>query len=230
MSVYVVVPTYNERENLPNLVRQLRDARADLQILVVDDGSPDGTGDLAEQLNEELGGIHLLRRAGKQGLASAYVDGFGVALKAGAERVVQMDADLSHDPADVPRLLDADADVVIGSRYVPGGGPRGWPGRRKVRGGPGSFSARAWLGLPYRDITGGFKAWRAPTLARVLSEPLQSQGYAFQVEMTLRAVRSGATVTEVPIVFTERTAGASKMSSRIAVEAALLVPRLRRRK
>ena len=230
MSTYVVVPTYNERENLPNLVRQLRDARADLQILVVDDGSPDGTGDLAEQLNEELGGIHLLRRAGKQGLASAYVDGFGVALKAGAERVVQMDADLSHDPADVPRLLDADADVVIGSRYVPGGGTRGWPLKRKVLSRLGSIYARAWLGLPYRDITGGFKAWRAPTLARVLSEPLQSQGYAFQVEMTLRAVRSGATVTEVPIVFTERTAGASKMSSRIAVEAALLVPRLRRRK
>ncbi len=230
MSVYVVIPTYNERENLPKLVGLLREARADLQLLVVDDGSPDGTGELAEQLNEELGGIHLLRRAGKQGLASAYVHGFGRALELGAERIVQMDADLSHDPADVPRLLEADADVVIGSRYVPGGGTSGWPLKRKLLSRFGSLYARAWLGLPYRDITGGFKAWRRATLERVLAEPLQSEGYAFQVEMTLRAVRGGASVTEVPIIFTERAAGASKMSGRIAIEAALLVPRLRRQR
>ena len=230
MSIFVVIPTYNERENLPRLVSLLRQARADLQILVVDDGSPDGTGDLVLELAKQLGGIHLLRREGKQGLASAYVDGFSRALAEGASRVVQMDADLSHDPKDVPRLLEADADVVIGSRYVEGGGTRGWPLKRKLLSRFGSIYARAWLGLPYRDVTGGFKAWRRATLEQVLAEPLQSEGYAFQVEMTLRAVRGGASVTEVPIVFTERAAGASKMSSRIAVEAALLVPRLRRRR
>lgn len=230
MRVFVVIPTYNERENLPRLVSLLREARSNLEILVVDDGSPDGTGDLVLELADELGGIHLLRREGKQGLASAYVDGFRRALAEGAERIVQMDADLSHDPADVPRLLDADADVVIGSRYVSGGGTSGWPLKRKVLSRFGSVYARAWLGLPYRDVTGGFKAWRRVTLERVLAEPLRSEGYAFQVEMTLRAVRSGASVTEVPIVFTERAAGASKMSGRIALEAALLIPRLRRRR
>jgi dolichol-phosphate mannosyltransferase len=138
-----------------------------------------------------------------------------------------MDADLSHDPADVPRLLAADADLMLGSRYVPGGGTAGWPRHREILSRFGSIYARAWLGLPHRDLTGGFKAWRADLLRQVLSTPLRSRGYAFQVEMTLRVVRLQASVTEVPIVFTERAAGVSKMSGRIALEAALLVPTLR---
>jgi len=218
VSTIVVVPTYNERECLPTLVERL----GGLRILVVDDGSPDGTGDLAADL-----GCEVLRRTGKLGLASAYTDGMARALDLGADRIVQMDADLSHDPADVPRLLAADADVVLGSRYAPGGGTAGWPLRREILSRFGSMYARAWLGLPYKDVTGGFKAWRADTLRRVLDRPPQSEGYAFQVEMTLRAVRLGASIVEVPIVFTERAAGVSKMSGRIAVEAALLVPKLR---
>ncbi|MCP4870882.1 MAG: polyprenol monophosphomannose synthase [Proteobacteria bacterium] len=222
MSAFVVTPTYNEIDCLPGLVARLCEHLPDVRILVVDDGSPDGTGDLAEEL-----GCDLLRREGKQGLASAYVDGMTRALELGADRVVQMDADLSHDPADVPRLLAVDADVVLGSRYAPGGGTSGWPLHREVLSRLGSIYARAWLGLPYKDLTGGFKAWKAPMLREVLSTPLVSEGYAFQVEMTLRAVRAGAKVEEVPIVFTERAAGVSKMSGKIAIEAALLVPRLR---
>ncbi len=222
MSTFVVTPTYNEIDCLPGLVEKLCQALPEVQILVVDDGSPDGTGDLAEEL-----GCRVLRRGGKLGLASAYVDGMGRALELGADRIVQMDADLSHDPADVPRLLATDADLALGSRYAPGGGTSGWPLHREILSRFGSLYARAWLSLPYRDLTGGFKAWRADLLRQVLSRPLQSEGYAFQVEMTLRAVRLGASITEVPIVFTERAAGVSKMSSRIAIEAALLVPRLR---
>ena len=217
MSAFVVTPTYNESENLPTLVEKLGDVR----ILVVDDGSPDGTGDLAEEL-----GCDVLRRPGKQGLASAYVDGMTRALELGATRVVQMDADLSHDPADVPRLLASEADLALGSRYVPGGGTRGWPLHRKLLSRGGSIYSRLWLGLPYRDLTGGFKAWRAETLRAVLAEPIASEGYAFQVEMTVRAHRLGASIEEIPIVFTERVAGASKMSAKIAIEAARLIPRL----
>ncbi len=217
MSAFVVTPTYNESENLPTLVEKLGDVR----ILVVDDGPPDGTGDLAEEL-----GCDVLRRPGKQGLASAYVDGMTRALELGATRVVQMDADLSHDPADVPRLLASEADLALGSRYVPGGGTRGWPLHRKLLSRGGSIYSRLWLGLPYRDLTGGFKAWRAETLRAVLAEPIASEGYAFQVEMTVRAHRLGASIEEIPIVFTERVAGASKMSAKIAIEAARLIPRL----
>ena len=217
MSAFVVTPTYNESENLPTLVVKLGDVR----IMVVDDGSPDGTGDLAEEL-----GCDVLRRPGKQGLASAYVDGMTRALELGATRVVQMDADLSHDPADVPRLLASEADLALGSRYVPGGGTRGWPLHRKLLSRGGSIYSRLWLGLPYRDLTGGFKAWRAETLRAVLAEPIASEGYAFQVEMTVRAHRLGASIEEIPIVFTERVAGASKMSAKIAIEAARLIPRL----
>ena len=161
------------------------------------------------------------------GLASAYVDGFRRALDLGADRVVQMDADLSHDPADVPRLLASHADLVLGSRYVPGGGTRNWPLPRRLLSRFGSVYARLWLGLPQRDLTGGFKAWRRETLQGVLGAPVDSEGYAFQVEMTLRAIRAGSTVEEVPIVFTERADGTSKMTPAIAIEACLLVPRLR---
>ncbi len=224
MSVLVVTPTYNERENLDALVGRLRAAMGEVDLLVVDDGSPDGTADAAEAL-----GVQVLRRAAKAGLASAYQAGFRLGLEQGYERIVQMDADLSHDPADVPKLLAADADLVLGSRYVPGGGTRNWPlGRRLLSRFGGAYS-RLWLGLPYRDLTGGFKAWRAEALDRALSTPLASDGYAFQVEMTWRVVQAGLSVGEVPIVFTERDQGVSKMSRAIAVEAAWLVPALRLR-
>lgn len=222
----VVIPTYNEARNLPELVDRLRRAGA-YDLLVVDDGSPDGTAELAEELGRERGDVSVLRRPGKGGLASAYVDGLSLALERGAERVVQMDADLSHDPADVPRLLAAGADLCLGSRYVAGGGTRGWPLHRQALSRGGSIYSRLWLGLPYRDLTGGFKAWRAAALRSVLARPVESEGYAFQVEMTLRAVRAGCSVSEVGIVFTERAAGTSKMSRDIAIEAALLIPRLR---
>ena len=230
---WVVTPTYNEAENLERLVRSLRAVLPQVGVLVVDDGSPDGTGQLAEALGEELGGVEVLHREGKQGLASAYVAGFQRLLDQDVGRVVQMDADLSHDPADVPRLLmalDDGADLALGSRYVPGGGTRNWPLNRRMLSRFGSLYSRLWLGLPYRDLTGGFKAWTRATLQEALSKPLASDGYAFQVEMTWRAVRGGRSITEVPIVFTEREDGVSKMSRDIAIEAAWLVPQLRLRR
>ena len=221
MKHYIVTPTYNERENIQALLTRLSEAAPDAQVLVVDDGD-DGTAEAAEAL-----GAEVLRRQGKQGLASAYVQGMQLALERGATAVVQMDADLSHDPADVPRLLASTADLAIGSRYVPGGGTVNWPLHRKLLSRGGSLYSRLSLGLRYRDLTGGFKRWAAPLLTEVLSRPIQSGGYAFQVEMTLRAHRLGASIEELPIVFTEREEGVSKMSRDIAIEAALLIPRLR---
>jgi len=225
--VTVVLPTYNERDNIELCLRRIRAACSDAEVLVVDDGSPDGTADAAAALDAEIGGVSVLRRAGKGGLASAYAAGFARALAAGAERVVQMDADLSHAPEALPRLLAPAADLVLGSRYVPGGGTENWSLDRRLLSRFGSLYARAWLGMPYRDLTGGFKAWRAPALRGALSRPLDSDGYAFQVEMTLRAWRAGASIVEVPIVFREREAGDSKMNRAIALEAARLVPLLR---
>jgi dolichol-phosphate mannosyltransferase len=226
MKPVVVIPTYNERANLPELVERLR-AAVDATLLVVDDGSPDGTADLAEELGRAQGDVRVLRRAGKGGLASAYVAGFGAALDSGAQRIVQMDADLSHDPADVPRLLATDADLAIGSRYVSGGRTRGWPLHREALSRLGSLYARAWLGLPHQDLTGGFKAWRATALRTARERPLRCEGYAFQVEMTLRSARGGHSVIEVPIVFSERAVGQSKMSPGIAIEALRVLPTLR---
>ena len=218
---YVVTPTYNERDNIERLLTRLRQDAPDARVLVVDDGD-DGTAELAADM-----GAEVLRRKGKQGLASAYVQGMSRALELGATHVVQMDADLSHDPADVPRLFDATADLAIGSRYVPGGGTRNWPLNRRLLSRFGSLYSRLALTLPYRDLTGGFKRWKAALLRQVLASSIESEGYAFQVEMTLRAHRLGARIEELPIVFTEREEGVSKMSRDIAIEAALLIPRLR---
>ena len=229
MRTLVVTPTYNEVDNVRPLIDGLRLAVPGIEVLVVDDGSPDGTAARVRAANEELGGVHLLERAGKQGLATAYVDGFRWGLEQGVDRIVQMDADLSHAPGDVPRLLASTSDLALGSRYVPGGGTAGWPLHRELLSRFGTLYARLWLGLPQRDLTGGFKAWQADLLERVLQEPIRSDGYAFQVEMTLRAVRLGASVQELPIIFTERIAGNSKMSRSIAIEAARLVPTLRKR-
>lgn len=217
--VAIVVPTYNERENVGVLLPALGVWAPGARVWVVDDASPDGTGERVEELRRRLGGVELLRRPGKGGLAGAYVAGFEAALAAGATRVVQMDADLSHAPEDVPRLLAEAATLVLGSRWVPGGGTVNWPWYRRVLSRGGGAYARALTGMAVRDPTGGFKAWDADLLRGVLSSPPTAEGYLFQVELTLRALRRGATVTEVPIRFVERRDGASKLSAGVAWEA-----------
>jgi dolichol-phosphate mannosyltransferase len=231
--VWVLVPTYNEADNLEPLVHAVRRAVPGAHVLVIDDGSPDGTGAIADRLAAAQEDITALHRPRKGGLGGAYVAGFAHALDAGAATVVQMDADFSHDPSDLPRLLErvaAGADLALGSRYAPGGGITDWgPLRRGVSRG-GCVYARRVLGVGVRDLTGGFKAWRATTLQALEYASVRSQGYAFQVELTYRAVQLGLRVDEVPIVFRERAHGRSKMSARIALEAAWLVPALRLRR
>jgi dolichol-phosphate mannosyltransferase len=230
--VWVVVPTYNEADTIEELVGAVRDhLPADRRILIVDDGSPDGTGEIAERLSEELDDVSVLHRPSKDGLGTAYVAGFRQALAGGAELIVQMDADLSHDPAELPRLLRAAerADLVVGSRYVPGGRITDWgPGRRAISRW-GSRYARTVLGIPVHDLTGGFKVFRRRVLEQIDLEAIASRGYAFQIELTWRALRSGFTVAEVPITFRDRRVGASKMSRSIVAEAVWRVPAMRLR-
>jgi dolichol-phosphate mannosyltransferase len=226
MSTWVVTPTYNEASSILPLLQGLRALPSAPQVLVVDDSSPDGTADLVRDFQQGDTGVHLLQRQGQTGLASAYLAGFAQVLAQGAQRVVQMDADLSHDPQALPGLLANDADLVLGSRYVPGGGTKNWPLKRRLLSRGGSLWARTWLRMPQRDLTGGFKVWRANTLSEVLRRPIHSEGYAFQVELTLRAHRNGAKIVESPILFTERRAGSSKLSGGIVVEAVWVVPAL----
>jgi dolichol-phosphate mannosyltransferase len=228
---WVVLPTYDEADNLPGISARILDVLPGATLLVVDDASPDGTGHLAEQLAAADPRIRVHHRPGKKGLGRAYLDGFGVALDGGAERIVQMDADWSHDPAALPTLIQpveaGTADLVVGSRYVRGGAVEDWGlGRRLISRG-GSIFARIVLGLSPHDLTGGFKAWRAATLAAIPFEGIHAGGYVFQIEMTYRASRSGARVREVPIVFRDRRVGASKMSRRIVAEALVVVVQLR---
>ncbi|MEO8229115.1 MAG: polyprenol monophosphomannose synthase [Chloroflexota bacterium] len=228
---WVVLPTYNEAENLEPIARAILDQLPGSTLLVVDDGSPDGTGDLADGLAAEDPRIRVHHRPAKQGLGRAYLDGFGLAIAGGAGIVIQMDADFSHDPTVLPALLEpiaADrADLVIGSRYVAGGGVRDWGIVRRVISRGGSVFAKTILGLTPHDLTGGFKAWRAPTLEAIPFGGVHAGGYVFQIEMTYRASRLGARLEEVPIVFRDRRAGQSKMSRRIIVEALLVVLTLR---
>ena len=229
-----IIPTYNERENLSRLVPALLDRIPDLEVLVVDDGSPDGTGDVAEDLAESTGGrVRLLRRVGKRGLGSAYVAGFGYALGRGYDYVIQMDADLSHRPEDLPRLLEAaqeeGADGVVGSRNVPGGRVENWSPLRRLVSRGGSLYTRAILDLPIRDCTSGFKCFRREALEAIDFAGVRSNGYGFQVEVNHLCHRAGLRIVEVPIVFPDRTKGHSKMSWRIFFEAAALVPKLRGR-
>jgi dolichol-phosphate mannosyltransferase len=233
---WIVIPTYNEAENLRSLVAAVRTEMAargsgvDCSILVVDDNSPDGTGRIADQLAEAHRDVHVLHRPAKAGLASAYIAGFRLALAAGAHYVLEMDADLSHDPAYLPRLLAAareGADVVLGSRYVPGGGVDGWAWDRRLLSRAGGLYARAVLGSSIRDLTGGFKCFRAESLRTIGLDALSTDGYAFQVETTYRAARKDLRIEEVPIVFGERRAGRSKMSLAIAAEAIWRIPRMR---
>jgi dolichol-phosphate mannosyltransferase len=228
---WVVLPTYNEADNIGPISEAILGALPGANLLVVDDGSPDGTGRLADELAARESRVRVRHRPAKQGLGRAYLEGFAYVLHAGASVVVQMDADWSHDPAVLPGLIApivaGDADLVIGSRYVRGGGVEDWGiGRRFISRG-GSLFARNVLNLAAHDLTGGFKAWRAATLSAVPFEGVHAGGYVFQIEMTYRASRAGARVAEVPIVFRDRRVGTSKMSRRIVVEALFVVLRLR---
>jgi dolichol-phosphate mannosyltransferase len=228
---WVVLPTYNEADNLVGISAAILAALPGATLLVVDDGSPDGTGALADGLASKDPRVRVCHRAAKQGLGRAYLEGFRIALAGGASAVVQMDADWSHDPAILPRLLGPvfadEADLVIGSRYVEGGGVLDWGVGRRFVSRAGSLFARTMLALTPHDLTGGFKAWRASTLAAIPFDGVHAGGYVFQIEMTYRASRAGARVREVPIVFRDRRAGQSKMSRRIIVEALLVVVQLR---
>jgi len=224
----VCLPTYNERENLEAMLRAL--APLGVRVLVIDDNSPDGTGEIADRLAGELDFVSVLHRERKEGLGPAYLAGFHRALADGAEYVLEMDCDFSHDPKDVPRLIaacEAGADLALGSRYVEGGGTENWGAGRRLVSFGGSFYARAMLGVGVRDLTGGFKCYRRRVLETIDVDAIHSKGYAFQIEGTYRTLRKGFRVVEVPIRFIDRTAGHSKMSRAIFLEAVVRVPRLR---
>jgi dolichol-phosphate mannosyltransferase len=228
---WVVLPTYNEADNLAGIAQAILTALPGATLLVVDDASPDGTGEQADELAAAEPRVRVRHRAAKQGLGRAYLDGFEVALAGGARQIVQMDADWSHDPAVLPTIVagvvDDEADLVIGSRYTDGGGVLDWGlGRRLISRG-GSLFARTVLALGPHDLTGGFKAWRAETLREIPFEGVHAGGYVFQIEMTYRASRAGARIREVPITFRDRRVGQSKMSRRIVVEALVVVVGLR---
>ncbi|HEX2044205.1 MAG TPA: polyprenol monophosphomannose synthase [Gaiellaceae bacterium] len=233
MRLVVCLPTYDERENLEPMARALvevfAEQRLDGRVLVVDDASPDGTGEIADRLAAELPAVDVLHRERKEGLGPAYVAGFARALAAGAELVVTMDCDFSHDPVDVPRLVAAagETDVALGSRYVAGGEVRNWGPVRRVVSRAGCLYAQAVLGFGVRDSTSGFRCYRRQVLEAIRLERISARGYAFQIETVYRALRSGFTVREVPIVFTDRAEGGSKMGPAIVVEAVVRVPALR---
>ncbi|HEX6789451.1 MAG TPA: polyprenol monophosphomannose synthase [Gaiellaceae bacterium] len=224
----ICLPTYNEKENLEAMLRAL--APLDVNVLVVDDNSPDGTGDIADRLAAELDFVSVLHRERKEGLGPAYLAGFRRALAEGASFILEMDCDFSHNPADVPRLIAAcrqGADLALGSRYVAGGGTANWGLGRRIVSWGGSFYARVLLGVRVRDLTGGFKCYQRRVLETIDLDDIHSKGYAFQIEGTYRTIRRGFRVVEVPITFVDRTEGTSKMSRAIVVEAVKKVPALR---
>ena len=223
----VCLPTYNERENLEPMLRAL--GEHDVRVLVIDDNSPDGTGELADRFAQELDYVDVLHRPNKEGLGPAYLAGFRRALAEGAERILEMDCDFSHDPADLPRLLAAtdEADVAIGSRYIAGGKTRNWGAVRRAISSAGSLYARVLLSIGIRDPTAGFKCYRADVLRAIDLDAIHSKGYAFQIETIYRALRAGFRLVEIPITFVDREAGGSKMSRAIVVEAVWKVPALR---
>jgi dolichol-phosphate mannosyltransferase len=233
--IWLVIPTYNERENLAQIVDAAgaeleRVAPGDFRILIVDDNSPDGTGAVADALADGHDWVEVLHRAGKSGLGQAYLAGFARAMEGGAKLLLEMDADFSHDPRYLPQLIAAadQADLVLGSRYVPGGGVRDWGLVRRLISRGGGLYARRILGVGVRDLTGGFKCIRREVLEAIDLPSVRAEGYVFQIEVTYRAILAGFTVREIPIVFADRTRGRSKMSSTIAVEAMLLVPLMKR--
>jgi dolichol-phosphate mannosyltransferase len=233
---WLILPTYNEAENVEAIVRaalaQLATTGLEHTVLVVDDGSPDGTGQIADRLAAESEEVRVLHRAAKLGLGRAYLAGFEVALAGGADLILEMDADFSHDPADLPRLVAAAgaADLVLGSRYVPGGGVENWGAMRRALSRGGSWYARVLLGVPVRDLTGGFKCFNRRVLEAIDLDGVRADGYGFQIELTYLAIQAGFTVAEVPILFRERREGHSKMNARIALEAVWKVPALRLRR
>jgi dolichol-phosphate mannosyltransferase len=226
----VCIPTYNERENVESIVRAVLAADPRVDVLVVDDASPDGTGALADALAKESPRVHVLHRAGKAGLGKAYLAAFDWALQRNYSLVLEMDADFSHDPAYLPTLLDrasTDADLVLGSRWVKGGGTRNWGIGRQLISRGGSLYARTILGLGIRDLTGGYKCFRAEVLRAIDLPSVTSSGYGFQIELTYRAIKKGFRVVEVPIVFEDRRVGQSKMSKAIVLEALAMVWKIR---
>jgi dolichol-phosphate mannosyltransferase len=233
---WLILPTYNEAENIEPLVRavlpQLESTGLEHTVLIVDDNSPDGTGEIADRLAAETERVRVLHRPHKEGLGRAYLAGFEVALAEGAELILEMDSDFSHDPADLPRLIAAAgaADLALGSRYVPGGGVLDWGIVRRALSRGGSAYARLLLGVPVHDLTGGFKCFHRRVLETIDLKGVHADGYGFQIELTYRAVRAGFTLTEVPITFRERRVGRSKMTARIALEAVWKVPALRLRR
>lgn len=217
----VVMPTFNERQNLETMATRIRSATPDVDLLVVDDNSPDGTGDLADKLAETDPHVHVLHRTEKAGLGRAYIAGFSWALERDYDLITEMDADGSHRPEDLPRLLDAaraGADLVIGSRYVPGGSVVNWPRHREVLSKGANIYVRLMLGTSIKDATGGYRVYQAATLRKIDLNNVESAGYSFQVDLTLRVLQAGLTITEVPITFVERELGASKMSSGVIRE------------
>ena len=232
-AAWLVLPTYNEAENLERIVRaalpELASAASEPHVLIVDDGSPDGTGDIADRLAAELPEVEVLHRTAKEGLGRAYLAGFERALASGADLVLEMDADFSHDPRDLPRLIAAasEADLVLGSRYVRGGGVTDWGWFRRMLSRGGSWYARVVLGVPVRDLTGGFKCFRREVVESFPLDEVRSRGYAFQIELTYRAIRTGFRVHELPIRFIDRQVGGSKMSRTIVLEAIWKVPLIR---
>ena len=232
MNDLIIIPTYNEKENLGPLLEAIYEIRPDIHVLVVDDNSPDGTGQLVAEWAEARqyeGRLFLLRRAGKLGLGTAYIAGFRWALARSYRRILEMDADFSHNPRYLPDLLAAaeEADLVLGSRYVPGGGVKNWGFWRRFLSRGGSLYARVLLGLPYQDLTGGFKCFRREVLETLDLGAVRSNGYSFQIELTYRAHCKGFKIKEVPIVFEDREVGKSKMSKHIFLEAVLMVWKLR---
>ncbi|GAA1979718.1 polyprenol monophosphomannose synthase [Microbacterium pumilum] len=217
----VILPTYNELENLEGVVRRLQQSAPDVDILIVDDNSPDGTGWLADRLSDELRNVHVSHRVVRAGLGGAYLEGFAWALRQGYDLIVESDADGSHRPEDLPRLLVAieNSDLVVGSRWVEGGKVENWPISRRLLSRAGSAYARVMLDIPLRDVTGGYRAYRASALLALKLESVNSQGYCFQIELLWRAVCAGLRVREVPITFSDRILGASKMRGRIVIEA-----------
>lgn len=227
MKTTIVIPTYNERENAALMADAVLKAVPDAEVLFVDDNSPDGTGAVIDELSASDRRIRCLHRQAKEGLGRAYVAGFALALENGAERIVQMDCDFSHDPADLPRLLATDADLVIGSRYVKGGATPGWPFKRRLISRLGGTFIRVVTGMPLRDPTGGFKAWKASALRKIDFTTVESAGYSFQLEMNHRTWKAGLDIREIPISFTDRTRGTSKITPGIAVESIKIALRLR---
>jgi dolichol-phosphate mannosyltransferase len=228
MKTVVVIPTYDERENVRPMAEAVLRQADDVEVLFVDDNSPDGTGAVIDELSAENGRVHALHRMKKEGLGRAYVAGFSHALSLGAEKVIQMDCDFSHNPDDIPRLIAADADLVIGSRYVKGGSTPGWPFKRRLISRAGGMFIRTVTGMPIADPTGGFKCWKRHVLEALDLPSVQSAGYSFQLEMNHRTWKSGFKIAEVPISFTDRVSGYSKITSGIAVESVKIALKLNR--